>query len=202
MTRTPRRRVTVAAVRKVPARRISGVFWHQGAIGRPLRSFISPSPGDGRYHREGGAGAWYASSKERAAWVELFRHHTSTELSPLEVRRRVGKVEVRNVDVLDLTDPVVRDALGVDEDDLIDDDIGLCQEIAGAARSAGFSGILAPSASLSGEQTLVVFPTGMRKVREEHSRIQRPPRSIRRELNRVRVGSMRSLIRRWPRDGS
>lgn len=184
----------------MPARTISGNFWHQGATGRLLRSFISPSPGDGRYHREGGPGAWYASSKERAAWAELFRHHTSAELSPLEVRRRVGKVEVRNLDVLDLTDPDVRDALGVDEDALIDDDIGLCQDIAEAARSAGFSGILAPSAALLDERTLVVFPNGMRRVHEEHSRIQRPPRSIRRDLDRVRVaGSVRSLIRRWPR---
>lgn len=111
----------------------------------------------------------------------------------------MGKVEVSNLDVLDLTDPDVRDAIGIDEDDLLDDDIGLCQEIAEAARSAGFSGILAPSAALSDERTLIVFPNGMRKVHEQHSRIQRPPRSIRRDLSRVRVSrSMRSLIRRWP----
>jgi hypothetical protein len=43
--------------------------------------------------------------------------------------------------VLDITDPALREELGVTEADLIDDDLTVCQDIADAARSAGFDGI-------------------------------------------------------------
>ncbi len=47
----------------------------------------------GRYHRRGGAGAWYGSDREQAAWAELFRHFTDEGVDPFEVRRRVGVVD-------------------------------------------------------------------------------------------------------------
>lgn len=161
--------------------------WHQGPPGEGLLWFRSPATYGGRYHRAGSRGAWYASSKERAAWAELFRHHRSTELSPLEVRRRVGRATVRDLKVLDLTDRSIRARLGVTEEDLIDDDLALCQAIGEAARAAGFDGILAPSAALPGEMTLAVFGRGMRRVNEERSRVQRPPRSLLELLRRIRM---------------
>lgn len=196
----PPKRVSVAAVRKLGGRRIEGSFWHQGAVARPLLSFASPARGDGRYHRAGGPGAWYASSKERAAWAEFFRHHVSAELSPLEVKRKVGRVEVEGLNVLDLTDPDVQAELDLADDDLLGDDISLCQAIADAARAAGLAGILAPSAAMSGEATLVVFGPGMRRVHEVNSRVQRPPKTLRRVLERIRVpGPTRTVIRTWRR---
>jgi RES domain-containing protein len=144
------------------------------------------APSDARYQRAGGPGAWYASTKERAAWAELFRHHQSGELSPFEIRRRVGRVRVEELRVLDLTDPTVREWVGVTEAELVDDDLKVCQDIADADRSAGLDGILAPSAALSGEATLVVFPAAIDRVVEEHSRIQRPPRTLLRWLPQVR----------------
>lgn len=199
MSASRRTRAFARVLAGLPARQITGAFWHQGPTGRSFLSFASPARGDGRYHREGDDGAWYASSKERAAWGELFRHHASVELSFFEVRRRVGKAAVRNLNALDLTDPTVRALLGAEEVDLIGDDRSLCQDIADAARSIGFEGVLAPSAAFAGERTLVVFPAGMRKVREEHSRVQRPPNTIRRELRRVRSSARAKLtIRRRP----
>lgn len=187
MSRRPLPRFAASTLRGLPARRISGDFWHQGAVNRPLLSFASPARGDGRYHRFGGDGAWYASSKEGAAWIEFFRHHMSTELSPLEVKRRVGRVRVERLDVLDLTDPDVQAALGISDADLTDDDLELCQSLSAAARRAGFAGPLAPSAAVTGESTLVVFGAGMRRVTEVHSRIQVPPKSLRRVLGRART---------------
>jgi RES domain-containing protein len=171
--------IDTALALSLPCRKLTGPFWHQGSPSRDLLSFPSPSTGEGRYHREDDPGAWYASSKERAAWAELFRHLRSGRLSPSEVRRRVGRARIEEIEVLDLTDPDTRKQLGVSETELVGDDRSLCQEISSAARAAGFDGILAPSAALRGEKTLVVFPSGMTKVREEHSRIQRPPTNIR-----------------------
>lgn len=157
------------------------------ATGSALLAFPSPATYGARYHREGTQGAWYASSHERAAWAELFRHQQSTELSPFEIRRRVGRVRVEGLAVLDLTAPDVRDRIGVTDDELTSDDLSLCQAIGDRAREARFEGILAPSAALPDELTLAVFPRGMRRVVEEHSRVQRPPRILLRILRRVRM---------------
>jgi len=92
---------------------------------------------------------------------------------------------------LDLTDDETCHVLGVrrgnlHEDDLTGDDYTTCQEIADRARAAGFDGILAPSAALEGEFTVVVFTHAMHKVTEENSRVQHPPRTMRRLARHIR----------------
>ena len=182
-----RARHHLSAIKEIRPRKLTRRFWHQGPTGRALAFFPSPATYGARYHREGTDGAWYASSRERAAWAELFRHHQSPELSPFEVRRRIGRVRVEELAVLDLTDPEVRERIGVTEDELVSGDLSLCQAIGDIASKAGFDGILAPSAALPGEATLAVFPNGMKRVVEEHSRIQRPPRTLMRVLRRIRL---------------
>ena len=144
-----------------PRRQLRGRFWHQGPTRYPLGSFADPATSDGRYHRRGGAGVWYASDREQAAWAELFRHFTDEGVGPFEVRR-VGAVHVAGLKVLDLTDEVVRSSLGISLEDLTGDDYARAQEVADAARAAGFGGILAPSAAIEGRRTLVVFASGWR----------------------------------------
>jgi RES domain-containing protein len=160
--------------------------WRQCAPTRRLLDVASPAIGPGRYHRAGDAGAWYASASERGAWAELLRHHTSSELSPFEVRRRIGRARVANLRVLDLTDPQVREALALTEADLTGDDLTRCQRLGEAARAAGFEGMLAPSAALPGETILVVFPAAIVKVTEERARVQRPPARLRALVSRIR----------------
>jgi RES domain-containing protein len=188
----------LSAIKEIRPRTLTRRFWHQGPTGRVLLSFPSPATYGARYHRAGSEGAWYASSRERAAWAELFRHHRSPELSPFEVRRRVGRIRVEGLAVLDLTDPEVLERIGVTEDELVSDDLSLCQAIGERASNAGFDGILAPSAALPGEATLTVFPNGMKRVVEEHSRIQRPPRTLTRLLRQIRAaaGSLRKATLR------
>ena len=130
---------------------------------------------------------WHASSTERGAWAELFRHWGEQEISPFEARRRVGRAEVTDLAVLDLTDPEVRDQPGVTVEELVRDDLRRCQELATMAREAGFEGVLAPSAALDGEITLAVFASAMGKVVAEHSRVQRRPIRMIRVLERIRV---------------
>ena len=90
-------------------RRLTGAFWHQGATRFPLLSFADPASTDGCYHLRQGTGVWYASDQEQAAWAELFRHFTEEGVDPFEVRRRVVRVSVEGLEVLDLTNEQVRE---------------------------------------------------------------------------------------------
>jgi hypothetical protein len=154
---------------------VTGKYWHQGGTTHPLVSCPDPARGPGRYHRPGEPGAWYASSQEQGAWAELFRHFLDDGIDPFEVRRRVGRVLV-DLEVLDLTDGATRSHLGVREADLVSDDCNLTQDIAAAARDAGFDGVLAPAAALPGCETLMVFAHALSaKVMAERSEVRQPP---------------------------
>lgn len=130
----------------LPRRHLSRPVWHQTQPGNTLLQFEDPATYDGRYHRAGGPGAWYASLTERGAWAERFRHWGQHAISPFEVRRRVGRARATDLVVLDLTDPAVRKQLGVTEGELMDDNLKQCQKLAERARAAGFEGVLAPLA--------------------------------------------------------
>ena len=123
-----------------------------------------------------------------ASWCELFRHFVGNGVDPFEVRRRAGRCAVDRLAVLDLTDPIVRAALGVTVDDLVGDDYEVCQRLAQAARVAGFDGVLAPSAGLPGQRTLAVFAGVLDegRVAVEAERVQVPPISLVKLLPRVR----------------
>ena len=150
-----------------------------------------PAESDARFTVQDGPGLWYASSQEQAAWAEPFRHFTGRGIDPFEVRRRVGAARVEDLSVLDLTDPAVREAVGLTVADLIGDDYSRTQQIALAAVEAGFDGILAPSAALPGRMTLAVFPKGMAKVSVVREAVRTAP-------PRLRVLSPR--VRRRPSD--
>lgn len=140
-----------------------------------MEAFADPARSEGRYHRYGGPGVWYASDQEQAAWAELFRHFVDEGIDPFEVLRRVGAAEIDGLEVLDLTDDAVLKGLGFDRDDLVGDDYNLAQDLADLARAAGFEGLLAPSATLPGRRTLVVFAVGMSQLSFGPSRVRRPP---------------------------
>ena len=179
-----------SSVASAPRRRLAtGRFWHQGPTSRPFGSFADPTDTNGRYHRAGGAGVWYASDQEQAAWGELFRHFVGVDVDPFEVRRRIGHVDVADLEVLDLTDDQVRQRLGISIADLTSDDYSVTQTIAEAARHAGFGGILAPSAALQGRRTLVIFARGTTALAYGPSSVRMPPvrmRHLQRSIRRHR----------------
>lgn len=125
----------------------------------------------------------------RASWLELFRHFTVGGVDPFEVRRRAIRCTVRELSVLDLTNPEVQLALGSVEDDLTGDDYGACQRLADAARTAQLDGVLAPSAALAGQRTLAVFGSALDdgRVTIEADRVQVPPIDLVKLLPRVRA---------------
>jgi RES domain-containing protein len=171
----------------LPARQLSRAVWHQTGPRLGLLDVSDPAVSDGRYHRVGGPGIWYASLTERGAWAELFRHWDHDEVSPFEVRRRIGRAQAEDLAVLDLTDPNVRAQLGVTEAEITDDDCSTCRDLADKAREAGLDGILAPSGALAGETTLVVFAHALLKLTAEHSRVQRPPIRMIDTLERIHL---------------
>lgn len=178
---------------------LSGRWWHQNAPRFALLDCANPAVVDARYQRRGQPGVWYASSRERSAWAELARHTLTPDLSPFQLRRRVGRVRVIKLQVLDLTDPDVRGHLSVSEEDLVGDDYARCQLVAEMARDAGFDGRVAPSAALYGHQTLAVFNHVLddsNKIATEHSRVQVTPVTLLDLLPGVRpVGEQAVAVR-------
>lgn len=81
------------------------------------------------------------------------------------------------LEVLDLNDEAIRSSLGLTVGDLTGDDYAKSQDVAEAAREAGFGGILAPSAAMPGRATLVVFATGLPSVTFGRSRARQPSSS-------------------------
>jgi hypothetical protein len=182
-----------------PRRILSRKVYHTGNPRRSLLDFADPAVTEGRYHRKGGSGVWYASFRERGAWAEIFRHHESAEISPFEVRRRVGRARTHELVVLDLTKRSVQTLLQLTNDDIAGESYETCRRLAESARAAGFDGLLAPSGALSGETTLVVFADAMREgtVSEERSRIGTPPRRMLAHLHAIRVrGAAANEVRR------
>lgn len=162
-----------------------------------MRSFADPASTDGRYHRRQGPGVWYASDQEQAAWAELFRHFTEEGVDPFEVRRRVGRVVVEGLEVLDLTSEQVRATLGLTLEDLVGDDYQRTQAVTAAAANAGYQGILAPSAALDGRRTLVVFAAGVPQLKPGRSRVRQAPPAIARPRSVVGAPSSLRLAQKF-----
>jgi hypothetical protein len=158
---------------QLPVVRVSGTFCRQTRPKYSATDLPRKAESQGRNHREGREPPMYTSSTEDAAWGELFRHHVDVELSPFEVRRRMSTLEIRDLPVLDITNPEVCAQLGITKQDLISNDYTVCQQITEIVRRAPgrFGGILQPSAAIDSEQTLVVFQERL----DDHVSILREP---------------------------
>lgn len=92
----------------------------------------------------------------------------------------MSELTAANLPVLDLTDPSVRDAVGVSEAQLTSNDYRHCRRVADLVWSQPdrYGGILAPSAAKQGEQTLAVSQEWLDHVAVERHRTQTPPRRL------------------------
>jgi RES domain-containing protein len=160
---------------EITHRVLATVVWRQTRPLNDLKDVADPATYDGRYHRVGDPGTWYAALSPDGAWAEHYRHWTHADIDPYEVRRRFGRARVRDLRLLDLTSGDVRNALGVDEAALVGDDRKECQDLGARARAAGFDGLLVPSAALAGATNLVVFAHALHKVHVEASEVVAPP---------------------------
>ena len=153
--------------------------WRQCRPSRGLLAVDDPPSYPGRFHRVGDRATWYSSLSEQDAWAQFFRHHPQGGVDPMEVLRRIGRARVADLVVLDLTDARRRRLACITLKQLRSNRYAACQALGRAAREAGFEGILAPSAALRGEDTLVVFDRALAKVTEIHSEVTPPPSDLR-----------------------
>jgi RES domain-containing protein len=117
-----------------------------------------PAPGEARYHRAGDSWPLYASLDADTAWAE-WRGATRGAIDPTTETRRMWRLDVRDLRVIDLRSADVRAALGVGTDDLVGGRRA-CHALARRARDLGADGLIVPSAARDGGWNLVVFPRG------------------------------------------
>jgi RES domain-containing protein len=111
----------------------------------------------GRWNPPDSFGVVYTALDVRTVDDELVRSAARSGIDPATLApRRLFTIRVRLSRVLDLTDPSVRDRLGVAVDDLTSDDLTITRAIGEAANHIGIEAILAPSAAGPG-QVLAVF---------------------------------------------
>jgi RES domain-containing protein len=105
---------------------------------------------DHRYS-EPGKGAVYAGTKRDTALSEV-------KYYGVEEGRVLSNQDKLLNNVLDLTDPRVREQMGITENDLVGNSYKTTQSIGSAARENGYDGILAPSARDKQGSNLIIFP--------------------------------------------
>jgi RES domain-containing protein len=111
----------------------------------------------GRFHITGEFGALYLALEAETALRELARR---ANRAGIQVRHLMPRdlltVELRLAEVLDLNDEGVRAEWGLDVTAVTSNDFTACQEVAAAARRAGYEAIKYPSATGEG-QNLALF---------------------------------------------
>ena len=166
---------------------LEGQWWRQTAPRYEALSLPHRAKRGGRCHRRGKEARLYASSTRNTAWGELFRH-TSPEVSPFEVKRRMSGLRVTGLPVVDFLDPETRALFDVSERALISNNTGFSRKITDRLRQRPdrFGGLILPSAASPGEETLVVFREWIGPhVFVEASHISTPPLRLLRLLESV-----------------
>jgi RES domain-containing protein len=112
----------------------------------------------GRWHRGGDGPTQYLSTTVEGAWAELIRAEgldSELEVGLIRMPMWVAEVHVQRVADYGTFEKAAR--AGFPPDALIDDDHDRCQEEGDRLRTAGFQGVLAPSAALPGAVNLTLF---------------------------------------------
>lgn len=123
-----------------------------------------PDQASGRWHRLSEGYAQYLALSASGAWAECARvmEVRSTALAK-EVRRRLWQVYVDESDIADLSTFERYERCGLDPAIAVSSH-GHSQPLADALRSAGYRGVLSPSAALEGVTNLTLFGMRFEKV--------------------------------------
>ncbi len=116
-----------------------------------------PTQTSGRWHREGEGYAQYLALEPLGAWAELVRYEAIRgDVRAAQYRRRLWLVFVREREIADLSTFDRWEACGLDPRLAVGEHPS-CQQLADELRSAGFHGVLSPSAALTGATNLTLF---------------------------------------------
>lgn len=111
----------------------------------------------GRFNPSGEFGAVYVALEKDTALAELERQIERTSLPRAAFRPRLMlHLTARFTDLLDLTDPEVREQFDVSAEDLVASDWKRAQEVGRKARRQGYTAIRFPSATGTGDN-LAIF---------------------------------------------
>lgn len=142
-----------------------------------------PAPHAGRYHVAGGPWPLYGALDEPTVWAEWARA-TSGGVRPEDDPRSLCRFTV-DLQLIDLRDPRVRNALGVTIEALVADWTDsspnqACLIVARRAAELGADGFVVPSAARSGAWCIHVMPSAFPKLRTARRRaaIPAPPPDV------------------------
>ena len=144
----------------------------QTGIDTPALPPDRAAPTEARYHRSGDPWPLYASLEPATVWAE-WAAAVRGAVDPAQERRRLWRIDVADLAVLDLRRDDVRAELDVELADLT----GArwkAQGLAARARRRGAHGLVVPSAAHDGAWNLVVFPSGFDRVRVSGSSAVHP----------------------------
>jgi RES domain-containing protein len=156
----------------VPVTRFSGRVHRQTGLDTPAFPPDRPAPTEGRYHRPGDPWPLYASLEPATAWAE-WSAATGGRIDPGSERRRLWRIDVAGLPVVDLRDADAVTALRASIGQLVGPR-GAAQRLARRVRAAGGMGMIVPSAAHPGHWNLVVFPEGFAHVATRGSRSAHP----------------------------
>jgi RES domain-containing protein len=156
----------------VPLTRFSGRVHRQTGLDTPAFPPDRPAPTEGRYHRPGDPWPLYASLESATAWAE-WSAATRGAIDPGTERRRLWRIDVSGLPVVDLRDADAVTALGASIKQLIGPRAA-AQRMVRRARAAGAMGMIVPSAAHAGHWNLVVFPEGFARLATRGSRAGHP----------------------------
>jgi len=105
-------------------------------------------------------------------WAE-WNAATRGAIDPATERRRLWRLRVDGLRVIDLRRAAVRDELRVELAGLTGPR-GAAQALSATARRLGAEGMIVPSAARAGEWNLVVFPSAFAKLAVDGSTTTRP----------------------------
>ena len=114
----------------------------------------------GRWNPPDSFATLYTATDISTVDTEFDRQLALARLRPESVRPRdlaTIRVELRRV--LDLRDPSVRSALGVNAEELLSDDPAITRAIGEAAQHLGYEAVVSPSAARDSGHVLVIFLT-------------------------------------------
>jgi RES domain-containing protein len=144
----------------------------QTGIDTPALPPDRPAPTAARYHRAGDPWPLYASLDSETVWAE-WAAATRGAIDPTAERRRLWRIDVDGLRVVDLRRPAARDELGVGLSALIGPR-RTAQTLSAKAQALGAEGMIVPSAAHADHWNLVVFPPAFAKLRVAGSMATNP----------------------------
>ncbi|MBA2632182.1 MAG: RES family NAD+ phosphorylase [Chloroflexi bacterium] len=150
----------------------SGGVHRQTGLDMPALPPDRPAAVEARCHRAGDPWPLYASLEVETVWAE-WSAATRGAVDPSTERRRLWRLHVAGLNVVDLRRSEARKQLDVDLD-RITGPRGVAQDLAARARDLGADGLVLPSAAHPEHWNLVVFPPAFSKLRVLGSRATHP----------------------------